>query len=380
MVVKFESAHSETEGTASLNSSTSSPKRRWLSLLKPPTSPSDKSIEERYFSSDQYEYEISPRDSLFAASPQPQTQTIATTDLVITERMVPNTKRVYLIRHAESEENRRLASLTRGIKGLGSMRLPSKDDVMASMELLNVKAQLDSNVSDVGKRQIAQLGDRLVTDDFVKQMGIKLVAHSPLKRARQTAEGMLGCVTERTDVDVDTDSSAKGKKADSVARVVEMPFLSERTPLEWLPVNHDAFTRRIAEFEQWLGEQPEDVIGIVGHSQYFKSMLGLPAKFGNCDVWEVKFDFTVELSPQSVKEDVNTVESAETREKIKKRFSFTPSALTSLEETKSDEDANDQGSTHSGMDDDKKTVLERQELPRGWRELKHLYSFDPNLE
>ena len=154
MVVKFESAHSETEGTASLNSSTSSPKRRWLSLLKPPTSPSDKSIEERYFSSDQYEYEISPRDSLFAASPQPQTQTIATTDLVITERMVPNTKRVYLIRHAESEENRRLASLTRGIKGLGSMRLPSKDDVMASMELLNVKAQLDSNVSDVGKRQV----------------------------------------------------------------------------------------------------------------------------------------------------------------------------------------------------------------------------------
>ena len=122
------------------------------------------------------------------------------------------------------------------------------------------------------------------------------------------------------------------------------------------------------------------MIGIVGHSQYFKSMLGLPAKFGNCDVWEVKFDFTVELSPQSVKEDVNTVESAETREKIKKRFSFTPSALTSLEETKSDEDANDQGSTHSGMDDDKKTVLERQELPRGWRELKHLYSFDPNLE
>ena len=71
-----------------------------------------------------------------------------------------------------------------------------------------------------------------MTDDFVKQMGIKLVAHSPLKRARQTAEGMLGCVTERTDVDVDTDSSAKGKKADSVARVVEMPFLSERTPLE----------------------------------------------------------------------------------------------------------------------------------------------------
>ena len=150
--------------------------------------------------------------------------------------------------------------------------------------------------------------------------------------------------------------------------------------MKWLPVNHDAFTRRIAEFEQWLGEQPEDVIAIVGHSQYFKSMLGLPAKFGNCDVWEVKFDFSVELSPQSVKEDVNTIESAETREKIKQRFSFSPSALAALEETKDDNaiDTSDQGSTHSGMDEDKKSVLERQDLPRGWRELRHLYSFDPN--
>ena len=72
----------------------------------------------------------------------------------------------------------------------------------------------------------------MTEDDFVKQMGIQLVAHSPLKRARQTSEGMLGCVTERTDMTVEKDSSAHGKKASSVTRVVEMPFLSERTPLE----------------------------------------------------------------------------------------------------------------------------------------------------
>ena len=63
-------------------------------------------------------------------------------------------------------------------------------------------------------------------------MGIQLVAHSPLKRARQTSEGMLGCVTERPDITTEEDSSAKGMKADTVKRVVEMPFLSERTPLE----------------------------------------------------------------------------------------------------------------------------------------------------
>lgn len=393
MVAKFQSAHTEIQATdPSQRLEQSSPKRRrWFSPVSVslPSSKSEKAIEERYFSSDYYEYEIAPRDSskIISTSTQQQEQptaALATTDLVITERMIPVTKRVYLIRHAESEENRRLASLTKSIKGLGSLKLPTKDDVMASMELLNVRAQLDSDVSQVGRKQISQLGNRLTEDDFVKQMGIQLVAHSPLKRARQTSEGMLGCVTERTDMTVEKDSSAHGKKASSVTRVVEMPFLSERTPLEWLPVNHDAFTRRIAEFEQWLGEQPEDVIGIVGHSQYFKSMLGLPAKFGNCDVWEIKFDFTVELSPQSVKEDVNTVESAQTREKIKKRFSFSPSALAALEETKNGQDVvdgtSDQGSTHSGMDDDKKGVLEKQELPRGWRELKHLYSFDPTMD
>lgn len=380
MVVKFQSAHSS-ESTSTSSSPSSSPKQpRWFSLMEPSPSSQPKEFEERYFSTDKYEYELSPREK--GSDSKGSCTLTSDTDVVITEKMIPTTKRVYLIRHAESEENRRLASLTKSLKGLGSLKLPTKDDVMASMELLNVRAQLDSDVSAVGKKQISQLGNRLSKDDFVKEMGIELVAHSPLKRARQTSEGMLGCVTERPDVTTEKDSSAKGMKADTVKRVVEMPFLSERTPLEWLPVNHDAFTRRIAEFEQWLGEQPEDVIAIVGHSQYFKSMLGLPAKFGNCDVWEVKFDFSVELSPQSVKEDVNTIESAETREKIKQRFSFSPSALAALEETKDDNvvDTSDQGSTHSGMDEDKKSVLERQDLPRGWRELRHLYSFDPNMD
>ena len=55
-----------------------------------------------------------------------------------------------------------------------------------------------------------------------------------------------------------------------------MPIFKERTPVEWLPLNHDAFAERITDFEQWLGEQLEDVNAIVGHGQSFKSMLGLP--------------------------------------------------------------------------------------------------------
>ena len=65
------------------------------------------------------------------------------------------TKTVYLIRHAESEENRRLGSLKTSVKGLGKFTLPKKEDVVASVQLLNVCAQLDSDVSPKGQKQVS---------------------------------------------------------------------------------------------------------------------------------------------------------------------------------------------------------------------------------
>lgn len=188
-----------------------------------------------------------------------------------------STKTVYLIRHAESEENRRLASLGRCFKKLGKFSLPSSSDVYASTELLNVKAQVDSSVSEVGVKQIANMGRKLQENDFLNSKGIQLVAHSPLLRAQETSEGMLGCRANTT-------------KPESVYRVVELDLLIEKTPQEWTPLYFSTFKKRIASFEDWLGEQPENTVAIVGHSQYFKAMLGLDYKFGNCDVWEVKFD------------------------------------------------------------------------------------------
>jgi hypothetical protein len=64
-------------------------------------------------------------------------------------------KTVYLIRHAQSNENRRLASLTRSLKQLGRLSLPKKEDVAASVELLDVMAQVDSDVSPIGQKQVS---------------------------------------------------------------------------------------------------------------------------------------------------------------------------------------------------------------------------------
>jgi hypothetical protein len=104
-----------------------------------------------FFAAHQYEYEISPE--------QHHRTTETTNDSkyqnhIITETSLPMTKTVYLIRHAESDENRRKACLKTSMQGLGKLKLPKKEDVVASMELMNVQAQLNSNVSPRGQEQV----------------------------------------------------------------------------------------------------------------------------------------------------------------------------------------------------------------------------------
>ncbi len=241
-------------------------------------------------------------------------------------------------------------------------------------------------------------------------MGIQLVAHSPLKRARQTCYGMLQCVapsSSKTSQDGDAGQSNNnddGCKHPSVQRVVELDILSERTPIEWFPGQHDAFTKRIAEFEMWLSEQPEEVIAIVGHSLYFKNMLGLESKFSNVDVWSIQFDFTVENSVQRVRKDVHDKDVTETKKKIKKQLNKIGNIINRNERKNNlnivpalsnddvDEEVENRDESNSTSVVKRDTYmayvghqtsidgvsLEELDLPRGWRDLKHHYRFDPN--
>ena len=80
----------------------------------------------------------------------------STSPYVVTETSLPMTKTVYLIRHAESDENRRKECLKSSVQGLGKLKLPKKEDVVASMELMNLMAQLDSDVSPKGQAQVSE--------------------------------------------------------------------------------------------------------------------------------------------------------------------------------------------------------------------------------
>jgi broad specificity phosphatase PhoE len=183
------------------------------------------------------------------------------------------TKTIYLIRHAESEENERLASLVNVFSSFYHLSLPSTADIYSSFQLLNIPAQVDSAVSEKGKQQIEDMAGKLTKADFVKQ--VELVAHSPLHRARHTSRGLLECM-------------APNLKHESVKRVVETDLLREKYPSEWIPGYYATFQTRIDQCEEWLLQQPEDNIVLVGHSQFFKAMLGLDYKFGNCDVWQAE--------------------------------------------------------------------------------------------
>ena len=197
-------------------------------------------------------------------------------------------KTVYLIRHAESDENRRRASLTKCFEQITTGAIPSTEDLNASFELLNVPAQVNSDVSNIGARQIQHMGDLLRENKFLEENKVQLVVHSPLVRARQTCEGLLGCVAQPL------------RKPPCVARVEELDFLVERQPqevpqefiLKDVAPTSSSFNRRILQFEQWLANQPEDIVAVVGHSLHFKTMLNVSFKFKNCEVWVCQFDPT----------------------------------------------------------------------------------------
>ena len=393
--------------------------------------------------------------------------------IVVTTRPIPHLpvrKTIYLIRHAESDENRRQQSLYKSISKVRKLTLPTKADLAASLELVDVNAQIDSDVSDVGKRQIAQVGDQLRADDFVVKEGIQLVVHSPLRRARQTSAGMLCCVAPKVDKGVvastdkeeaveqqieaaaaasiscgdggmrrngsinaglggllapmPPDPTAGGMSVPSVSRIIELPELAERTPLEWLPVNHDAFTNRIAYFEKWLAKQPETTIAVVGHSHYFQCMLGLDYKFRNCDVWRVTYDSSVGLwtCPEEVKQ---TIRKDYWRQREEKHRRKSETVLQNLEKKKEkiqkdieetrdrvkedwerllrqmkidgyndNDDLNEDGVDEKNSNEEysseetKETAnpsakesktgeLEKEHLPRGWSDLRRLYTYSP---
>ena len=84
-------------------------------------------------------------------------------------------RKVFMVRHAQSEANVASARLGAG-------------EVSAIWPFLTIGA--DAPISDMGRQQLAAAQAQLV--GFIEERGVQLIAHSPLVRAQQTAHALFG--------------------------------------------------------------------------------------------------------------------------------------------------------------------------------------------
>jgi len=115
----------------------------------------------------------------------------------------------------------------------------------------------DPPLSKVGEKQVAEVSAQLIADDFVRTVKMELVAHSELKRARDTCEALfrswnipmqeLGILNECHFTDFDC--------------YCVPGFRGSRT-----------FAARVEQTRAWLASRTEHVIGLVAHGRFFKTL------------------------------------------------------------------------------------------------------------
>lgn len=137
-------------------------------------------------------------------------------------------KTLFLVRHAESEQNVATRALRTGQRGAAT-RI--------------IELGWDAPLSAGGREQLEHARETL--KNFVNEHQIELVVHSPLVRAADTARALFGG-----------------------SEMLELDFLYERSLSEyfvpWL------LDYRIGRFASWLATRTERRICVVGHGQYFK--------------------------------------------------------------------------------------------------------------
>ena len=100
------------------------------------------------------------------------------------------TKRIILIRHAQSEENVKVYGVCEGLIHMQQGRLTAVGAVLSGICGL-LTSTLDSPLSELGRRQIADMKLILRSSRFWEKVCPDVVLHSPLKRARDTVYGTL---------------------------------------------------------------------------------------------------------------------------------------------------------------------------------------------
>mmetsp|Transcript_14937 Transcript_14937/g.51951 ORF Transcript_14937/g.51951 Transcript_14937/m.51951 type:complete len:186 (+) Transcript_14937:309-866(+) len=125
---------------------------------------------------------------------------------------------------------------------------------------------MDGALSPAGLAQVAAQRKVLDARRFAASHRVQLVVHSHYARARDTARGLFeGALDEHG----------------AAVRLIAHAELYEQGKYE--RVFPSALSKRTAGFTQWLLDQPQERIVVVGHSLFFEAATGV--HLGNCAVW-----------------------------------------------------------------------------------------------
>ena len=244
--------------------------------------------------------------SSFFFSPTPTIAAIPPLDGDDTNTLPKKKITVYLIRHAETEENVKMDGLREVGNSIYGCRVPSSKDLSSSLSFLGgvVTGDTDSDLSQNGKEQINELFQIMDSDkknsnnvNSVIEI-VDVIGHSPLARTKETCFGIFGLNN------IDDDSN------EDKNNVVELSCLEEVTPWETaVSGRRNTVHKRIGELKDWIESQQDATsIALVGHSEYFMIMLGVSRseKFQNCDVWKVDYEYGGTWSNLELKHRLNS--------------------------------------------------------------------------
>jgi broad specificity phosphatase PhoE len=200
-------------------------------------------------------------------------------------------KTVYLIRHAETQENVRMNAFHDIGRALQKGRLPSANSMKLGTEFVGMTlgGKHDSKLSKRGKQQVLQLQSILRDNQLYDELD--LIVHSPLRRAKETCYGIFHLTADMRPQDLPDTGDDTVPFDKKIPPVEELASLTEVTQWELKTQGQRPVRKRIQAFHEWLDglEESVETIAIVGHSEYFMIMLALNRKFMNCDVWKATY-------------------------------------------------------------------------------------------
>jgi len=215
-------------------------------------------------------------------------------------------KRIVFIRHAQSQENVKFASLCHCITELKNFRLPNVSQMYNACQLLLL--QQNSTISPLGHQQIQDLNQFMHNISFWNDFNPTILLYSNLIRTEITLNGIL------SNCDIIQSNDIKTKLS-CLNELLYYEYIFPKTVYD-----------RQKSFKQYLDSLSHDRVVVVGHGRYIKMLLNMDTELRNCDMVEIIYH------PSTNPNSVGSFDTS-TFKLIYRTPLSTPSAVEMLSET-----------------------------------------------